>query len=208
MKNGKLNRLVKMSLLGVIGFLLMFIEVPIPIFPAFLKIDISDLPALIGAFALGPAAGVGIELLKNILHGIFKGAETAFIGELANFVVGSVLVFSAGYVYNKNKSRNTAVLGLVVGTLLMTVVASVFNYFVLLPLYEKVLHFPISAIVAMGSKVNSNIKDLNSFIVWSIAPFNLIKGAALSVLTMIAYKSVSSILHEEVRGNRDLVKNN
>lgn len=208
MKNGKLNRLVKMSLLGVIGFLLMFIEVPIPIFPAFLKIDISDLPALIGAFALGPVAGVGIELLKNILHGIFKGAETAFIGELANFVVGSVLVFSAGYVYNKNKSRNTAVLGLVVGTLLMTVVASVFNYFVLLPLYEKVLHFPISAIVAMGSKVNSNIKDLNSLIVWSIAPFNLIKGAVVSVLTMAAYKSVSSILHEEVSGNRDLVKNN
>jgi Predicted membrane protein len=208
MKNGKLNRLVKMSLLGVIGFLLMFIEVPIPIFPAFLKIDISDLPALIGAFALGPAAGVGIELLKNILHGIFKGAETAFIGELANFVVGSVLVFSAGYVYNKNKSKNAAILGLVVGTLVMTVVASVFNYFVLLPLYEKVLHFPISAIVAMGSKVNSNIKDLNSLIVWSIAPFNLIKGVVVSVLTMAAYKSVSSILHEEVSGNRDLVKNN
>ncbi|MCH5138971.1 ECF transporter S component [Clostridiaceae bacterium UIB06] len=208
MKNGKLNRLVKMSLLGVIGFLLMFIEVPIPIFPAFLKIDISDLPALIGAFALGPAAGIGIELLKNILHGIFKGAETAFIGELANFVVGSVLAFSAGYVYSKNKSKRTAALGLVVGTLAMTVVASVFNYFVLLPLYEKVLHFPISAIVAMGSKVNSNIKDLNSLIVWSIAPFNLIKGAILSVLTMAAYKSVSSVLHEELNENRKLVKNN
>lgn len=208
MKNGKLNRLVKMSLLGVIGFLLMFIEVPIPIFPSFLKIDISDLPALIGAFALGPAAGIGIELLKNILHGIFKGAETAFIGELANFVVGSVLAFSAGYVYSKNKSKKTAALGLVVGTLAMTVVASVFNYFVLLPLYEKVLHFPISAIVAMGSKVNSNIKDLNSLIVWSIAPFNLIKGAVLSVLTMAAYKSVSSILHEDANRNRELVKNN
>ncbi|KZL90111.1 ECF transporter S component [Clostridium magnum] len=208
MKNGKLNRLVKMSLLGVIGFLLMFIEVPIPIFPSFLKIDISDLPALIGAFALGPAAGIGIELLKNILHGIFKGAETAFIGELANFVVGSVLVFSAGYVYNKNKSRNSAVLGLVVGTIAMTVVASVFNYFVLLPLYEKVLHFPINAIVAMGSKVNSHITDINSLIVWSIAPFNLIKGAVVSALTMAAYKSVSSILHEDVNSNRDLVKNN
>ncbi len=208
MKNGKLNRLVKMSLLGVIGFLLMFIEVPIPILPSFLKIDISDLPALIGAFALGPAAGIGIELLKNILHGIFKGAETAFIGELANFVVGSVLAFSAGYVYSKNKSKKTAALGLVVGTLAMTVVASVFNYFVLLPLYEKVLHFPIDAIVAMGSKVNSNITDLNSLIVWSIAPFNLIKGAVLSVLTMAAYKSVSSILHEDVNSNRELVKNN
>jgi riboflavin transporter FmnP len=141
------------------------------------------------------------------LHGIFKGG-TAFIGELANFLVGAVLVFSAGYVYNKNKSKKTAALGLLVGTLFMTVFASVFNYFVLLPLYEKFLNFPISAIVAMGSKVNSNIKDLNSFIVWSIVPFNLIKGAILSVLTMAAYKSVSSVLHEEINENRNLVKNN
>lgn len=207
MRNGKLNRLVKMSLLGVIGFLLMFIEIATPLFPPFLKIDISDLPALIGAFALGPVAGVGIELLKNILHGIFVGG-TAFVGELANFSVGAALVLSAGYVYNKSKTKKTAVFSLIVGTLVMTVVASVLNYFVFLPLYEKVLHFPVSAVVAMGSKVNSNIKDLNTFIIWSIAPFNLIKGVILSTLTMAAYKRVSSIIHEEVSGNRELAKNN
>ncbi|MBC2582235.1 ECF transporter S component [Clostridium sp. DJ247] len=208
MKDEKLNRLVKVSLLGVIGFILMFLEIATPLFPPFLKFDISDLPALIGAFALGPAAGVAIELLKNILHGIFKGTESFFVGELANFIVGSALVFTAGYIYNKNKTKKTAVASLLIGTLVMTVVASVFNYFVLLPLYEKVLHFPISAIVAMGTKVNSSIKDLNTFIVLSIAPFNLIKGIILSVLTAALYKSISPILHEEGRKENKLIKNN
>lgn len=207
MKNKKLNRLVKMSLLGVIGFLLMFVELATPLFPPFLKIDISDLPALIGAFALGPGAGVAIELLKNILHGIFVGG-TAFVGEFANFSIGSALVFSAGYIYNKRKTKTTAIYALIVGTLVMTVAASVLNYYVLLPLYEKILNFPISAVVGMGNKVNSNIKDLNTFIIWSIAPFNLIKGVIVSALTMVAYKSVSIILNEDVRSSSQLVKNN
>ncbi|MCT8975832.1 ECF transporter S component [Clostridium sp. CX1] len=207
MRNGKLNRLVKISLLSVIGFLLMFIEVAVPIFPTFLKIDISDLPALIGAFALGPTAGVAIELLKNILHGIFKGS-TAFVGEFANFAVGTALVFVAGYIYNKNKSKKTALIGLLTGSLVMAVVASLLNYFILLPLYEKVLNFPISAVVAMGHKLNSNITNLETFILWSIAPFNLIKGIILSALTMAVYKSVSPIIHEEGSRAREFAKNN
>ncbi len=100
MKNSKLNKLVKISVLGTIGFLLMFIEIPIPIFPEFLKIDISDIPALVGGFALGPVAGILIEFMKNILHGIFKGS-TVFVGEIANFLVGSVLVGISAYIYKK-----------------------------------------------------------------------------------------------------------
>lgn len=207
MKDQKLNRLVKISMLSVIAFILMFIEVATPFFPPFLKFDISDLPALIGAFALGPVAGVAIELLKNILHGIFVGGS-AFVGELANFLVGAVMVYVSGYIYNKRKSRGTAVTSLIAGTLTMTAAASVLNYFVFLPLYETVLHFPINAIVEMGNKINSSITDLNSFVVWAIAPFNLIKGMLVSVLTMLVYKSVSPILHKEEQKERDLVKNN
>jgi riboflavin transporter FmnP len=207
MKDQKLNRLVKISMLSVIAFILMFIEVATPFFPPFLKFDISDLPALIGAFALGPVAGVGIELLKNILHGIFVGGS-AFVGELANFLVGAVMVYVSGYIYNKRKSRGSAVTSLIAGTLTMTVVASVLNYFIFLPLYETVLHFPINAIVEMGNKINSSITDLNSFVVWAIAPFNLIKGILVSVLTMLVYKSVSPILHKEGEKERNLVKNN
>ncbi len=207
MKNEKLNKLVKVSLLGVIGFILMFIEIATPLFPTFLKIDISDLPALIGAFAFGPLAGISIEFLKNLLHGLFIGG-TAFIGEFANFAVGSILVAVAGYVYGKNKNRKMAMFALVMGTVAMSVAASILNYFILLPLYETVLHFPISAIVGMGSKVNPNIKDLNSLIVWCIMPFNLIKGTIVSGLTILIYKSVSTILHEERSGKTELVKNN
>ncbi|MGE5628709.1 MAG: ECF transporter S component [Solirubrobacterales bacterium] len=195
MKNQKLNKMIKVSMLSVIAFLLMFLELATPFFPAFLKIDISDLPALIGAFALGPVAGIGIELLKNILHGLFVGG-TAFIGEFANFLVGSVFVVTAGIFYSRNKTRKNAVIGMVLGTVFMTVAASFLNYFVLLPLYEKVLSFPVVAVVGMGAAINPNIKDLNSFIIWAIMPFNFIKGVIISVITLPVYKRVSTIIHK------------
>ncbi|MCR1935144.1 ECF transporter S component [Clostridium tepidum] len=195
MRNNKLNKLVKISVLGTIGFLLMFIEIPIPIFPEFLKIDISDIPALVGGFALGPVAGILIEFMKNILHGIFKGG-TVFVGEFANFLVGSVLVGVSSYIYKRHKTKKEALLGLVIGTICMSVIAGLFNYYVLLPLYEKALNFPIEAIVAIGNKLNPKIVDLKSFVYWSIIPFNLLKGVAVSIITVLIYKSVSPILHE------------
>ncbi|MFL0197682.1 ECF transporter S component [Clostridium sp. WILCCON 0269] len=196
MNNSKLNRLVKVSLLGVIGFLLMFMEFAIPIFPSFLKIDISDLPALIGAFALGPGAGIAIEFLKNVLHGIFDGT-TGFVGELANFAVGSVLVFTAGYMYNRNKTKKTAIIGLGTATVTMSIAAALLNYFILLPLYEKLFKFPISAMVAAAGKLNSIVTDLTTFVLFVIVPFNLLKGIALTILTLVLYKSVSPLLKQE-----------
>jgi riboflavin transporter len=197
MKNTKLNVMVKVSILSVFAFLLMYFEIPLPIFPNFLQLDISDLPALIGAFALGPIPGVIIELLKNILHGIFKGG-TAFIGEFANFVVGSVMVYTAGVIYQRNRSKKTAIGGLLLGTIAMSVVAVIINLFIVLPLYEKVLNFPVKAVVGLAGKVNPKITDLNSFLVWAIVPFNLLKGVFVSVLTMAVYKSISPIIHKEI----------
>lgn len=196
MRDEKLIKLIKISLLSVMAFLLMYIELPLPIFPEFLKIDISDLPALLGAFALGPIAGVIIELFKNILHGLLA-SKTAFIGELANFLVGSCLVFVSGYIYKARRTKCGAIGGLVIGVICMSIFASFLNYFVILPLYETVLGFPISAVVGMGSKINHNIKDLNSFVIWMIIPFNLFKGVVVSVMTLALYKSVSPILHKE-----------
>ncbi|APC38807.1 ECF transporter S component [Clostridium estertheticum] len=196
MRNEKLIKMIKITLLSVMAFLLMYIELPIPIFPDFLKIDISDLPALLGAFALGPIAGVLIELFKNILHG-FLASKTAFVGEFANFLVGSVLILVSGYIYKLRKNKSGAIIGLLVGTIVMSVFAAILNYFVVLPLYETVLGFPITAVVAMGSKINHNITDLNSFIIWMIIPFNIFKGIVLSVMTLALYKSVSPILHKE-----------
>jgi len=196
MRDEKLVKLIKISLLSVMAFLLMYIELPIPIFPEFLKFDISDLPALLGAFALGPIAGVVIELFKNILHGMLAG-KTAFVGELANFLVGSSLVLVAGYMYKIRKSKGGAVVALLIGVVCMSIFAGALNYFVVLPLYESVLGFPISAVVEMGTKVNNKVVDLNSFIIWSIIPFNFIKGILVSSVTLALYKSVSPILHKE-----------
>ena len=196
MRDEKLVKLIKISLLSVMAFLLMYIELPLPIFPEFLKIDISDLPALLGAFALGPIAGVIIELVKNILHGLLAG-KTAFVGELANFLVGSCLVLVSGYIYKVKKSKGGAIVALLIGVISMSIFAGILNYFVILPLYEKVLGFPIAAVVGMGTKINHNIKDLNSFIVWSIIPFNFIKGIVVSGVTLALYKRVSPMLHKE-----------
>lgn len=193
MKDMDLKKLIRVSLLGVIGFLLMFLEFATPFFPPFLKFDISDLPALIGAFAMGPVAGVIIELLKNILHGIF-GSGSAFVGELANFSVGSVFALTAGYVYKKENTNRSAVKALVVGTIAMTISASVLNLYVFLPLYETVLHFPMKAIVGMGNKLNSSITDVNTFIIFSIMPFTMIKGIIVSMLTTVVYRAVAPAL--------------
>ncbi|MBU3101384.1 MULTISPECIES: ECF transporter S component [Clostridium] len=196
MRDEKLIKMIKISLLAVIAFLLMYIELPIPIFPTFLKIDISDLPALLGAFALGPIAGVIIELVKNILHGVFA-SSTALVGEFANFLVGSCLVLVSGYIYKIRKSKGGAIVGLLIGTIVMSIFASILNYFVILPLYESVLKFPITGIIAAGSKINHNITNLNSFVVWMILPFNIFKGIVLSGMTLALYKSVSPMLHKE-----------
>lgn len=196
MRDEKLVRLIKISLLSVMAFLLMYIEIPLPIFPDFLKIDISDLPALLGAFALGPIAGVIIELFKNILHGIFAG-KTAFVGELANFLVGSCLILVSGYIYKIKKSKGGAIIALLIGTIIMSVFAGLLNLFVVLPLYEKVLHYPLDAIVALGTAINPSIKNLNSFILLSIIPFNILKGIVVSVVTLGIYKRVSPLLHKE-----------
>ena len=196
MRDEKLVKLIKISLLSVMAFLLMYIEIPIPIFPEFLKIDISDLPALLGAFALGPIAGVIIELFKNILHGMLAG-KTAFVGELANFLVGGCLVFVSGYIYKAKKSKGGAVIALLIGTMAMSIFAGILNYFVILPLYESVLGFPVDVVVGMGTKINHNIKDLNTFIIFSIIPFNILKGIVVSAVTLGIYKRVSPLLHKE-----------
>lgn len=204
MRNKKLNKSIKITLLSVIAYLIMYIELPIPFFPEFLKIDVSDIPALIGAFAFGPVEGVIIQLVKNILHGVFA-TKTAFVGELANFLVGSVIVITAGVIYKNSKSKKSAFMGLVLGSVAMSIAAGIFNYYLFLPLYQKVLNVPIEAFVAMGTKVNPMIKDLWTFILWSIVPFNLIKGIFVSVVTLGIYKSVSPMLHKESMDNQ-LVK--
>lgn len=187
------RNMVKISVLGVISMVLMFFDLSVWFAPPFLKLDISDLPSLIGAFAMGPMAGVITQLLKNILHLLIQGSSTGGVGEISNFFVGSVLAYTAGAIYYKNKTFKRAVIGLTMGVILMSILASLSNYFVIFPLYSKIL--PLDQIIAMASKLNKYVVDYKSLIIFAIIPFNLLKGTVVSIVTLLIYKRVSPILH-------------
>jgi riboflavin transporter FmnP len=177
--------------MGVIAFIIMFIETAVPLFPAFLKIDLSDIPAIITGFALGPVAGVGVELVKNILH-LFR-TSTGGVGELANFIVGSAYVIPAALIYQKHKTKKTAIIGMLVGTLSMALFGAIANYTFIMPFYAKIM--PIEAIIGMAAAVNKYIVDMKTLILYAIVPFNLFKGIILAIITFPVYKKVSKVLH-------------
>ena len=186
--------MVKVSVLATIGMILMFFDVSVGFAPSFLRLDFADLPALIGAFAMGPMAGVLVQLVKNLLSLIVEGSTTGGVGEVSNFIVGSVLAYSAGFVYYRKKSFKTAVIGLTIGVILMTIAATFSNYFIVFPMYTKMM--PLQQIIDMGSKVNKYVVDYKSLILFAIVPFNILKGTAVSALTLLLYKRVSPILHK------------
>ncbi len=189
--------MVKISVLGVISFILMFFELPLPwLAPTFMKLDISDLPSLIGSFAIGPMAGVIIQLLKNVLNVLIEGTTTGGVGEVANFVVGSAFAYTAGFVYYKQKTFKRALTGLILGTITMTIVITLANYYIMFPFYAKLFGMEIQALVDMGAVINKNIVDLKSMMLIAVVPFNILKGIMLTVLTMLIYKRVSPILHK------------
>ncbi|ADQ40710.1 hypothetical protein Calkr_1202 [Caldicellulosiruptor acetigenus I77R1B] len=192
MKQVELKNLVKVSIFGALAFVVMLIEFPLGIFPDFLKLDFSDCVALIISFALGPVWGVGVEFLKNVLH-LFV-TKTAGIGEFANFMIGGFFVYIAGYIYGKNRTKKGAAVALIISTIAFSVWAGLLNYFVLLPLYEKALKFPISEIVKIAAKVNGLVTDKFTLILFSIIPFNLVKGTVISVVTFVLYKRLSKIV--------------
>jgi len=179
--------LTKTAVLSVLAFLIMFIEVPLWFAPPFLKVDFSDIPALIGAFALGPMTGVVIELIKNVLHIALKGTTTVGVGEL---------VFTAASIYDRNKSLKSAIIGLISGTIAMTVVAAFANYFFLLPFYAKLYGAPLESFVEMGAAVNKFVNDVKTLVIFAISPFNIVKGIMISVVTIPLYKRISPLLHK------------
>lgn len=185
------RKLAACGMFAAIAAVLMFFEFPLPVAPTFYKLDLSEIPVLIGTFAFGPVAGVVIEFLKIAVKTAIKGTSTAFVGELANFVIGCSMVIPAGLIYKMNKSRKTAVIGLVTGTLVMTAAGALINAFVLLPVYSAAYGLPMDVLIGMGSAVNASVKDVFTFVLICVAPFNLIKGAVVSVLTLVLYKRIS-----------------
>lgn len=183
--------LVKIALLSAIAFVLMLLEFPVPIFPMFLKMDLSDLPALLGGFALGPVASIMIQFIKNIFHFIFKPDNTGGAGNLANFLVGISFTVPASIVYTRKKTRKNAIIGMVVGTTSLVILASFVNYYLVIPLYAKL--YSMEVVMGMMTQIK-HIVDLRTYIVLAVIPFNLIKGGITSLITFLIYKKVSKLL--------------
>ncbi|NLF43682.1 MAG: ECF transporter S component [Bacteroidales bacterium] len=184
------------GMFSAIATILMLFEFPLPFAPNFYKLDFSELPILIGAFAFGPAIGVMMEFIKILLNLLTDGTTTAFVGEFANFVVGCSFIIPASAIYAFCKNKKSAAVSCVVGTLTLTVFGTAFNAIYLLPAFSKLYGMPLDTILGMGVKVNPLVSEgsIISFVVACVAPLNLIKGAASSVVTLLIYKSISPII--------------
>lgn len=187
--------IAKVGLLAAMATLLMFLEIPVPLMPVFLKLDLSELPAVIAALTLGPVAAVLVDLIKNLLHA--TNTQTMAIGECANFLVGVAFLLPIAFIYRRSPGYRGAAAGLALGTLSMILWASLLNYYVLLPLYQTVLRFPLDQMIQLGSAANPHITDLKTFITWAIAPFNAIKGLVISLSTLLIYKKVLPLLRAQ-----------
>lgn len=185
-----IRRLTMTAMLSAISALLMLLDFPLPIFPPFIKMDFSDLPAMIAAFSLNPLAGVTVELIKNLVNILLTGTDTGFIGEFANFIIGSALVFPAGLVYRKYRNKKgAAAAGMLVGTISMTIIGALANYFVLIPFYTTFM--PLETMLEACKAVNPAIDSVKKLIIFGITPFNILKGSIVSVITFFLYKRIA-----------------
>lgn len=185
--------IAKIGVLSAIAYVLMFISVPLPIFPSFLKIDLSDIPAIFGGISLGPIAGLVIVIIKNLLQGI-TASTTGGVGEFANIMIGGSYVLIICLVSRMFKNAKGVFIGGLLGTIVMAVVGCIMNYFVMMPLYAKVYGMPIEVFIEMGTVINSRVTDLYTFVLWMIGPFNIVKGSVMTVVALPLFKKIEKLL--------------
>jgi riboflavin transporter len=190
----RVHWIAKAGILAAVAIALMYLETTLPLVPTFLKFDFSEIAVLLAAFSMGPLTAILIELIKNAAH--LAISQTWWVGELANFFVGSIFTGTAGLIYLMHKSRWGAYSGMAVGVVVMTAGASLVNYFIMIPLYASVAGFPLEAIIGAARSVgNTRVTDLKTLIVWVFVPFNLFKGIVVSLIVGLIYKRISPLLH-------------
>lgn len=198
MNQDKLLTTKNMAVIGIFGALsglLMLLEIPLLfVAPDFYKLDLSEVPVMITTFALGPVAGILTELIKLLVKFLIKGSSTGGVGELANFLIGCAILIPAGLMYQAKKTKKTAICGLVLGTVCMAAAGVVLNALILLPFYGNLM--PMERIIAAGAKIFPQVNSVWSFALWCVAPFNLIKGIVISILTLLLYKHISRVIKE------------
>ncbi len=191
-KINKTRRITIIAVCGAIATVLHIFDFPLLFLaPGFYKLDFSELPIMLCGFYLGPTATVLCQAIKILLKLLLKSTSTAFVGDLANFIVGCSLVLPATIIYHAKRTRTSALVGLIVGTVCMTVFGSAFNAVYLIPKFSELFGVPLDAIIGMGTKINPGIHSLSTFVFYSVAPLNLLKGAVISVLTILLYKRVA-----------------
>ena len=185
----------RVSIIGIcsaIAAVLHMLDFPLLLLaPGFYKLDFSELPVLLCGFYLGPVATVTCEGIKILLKLMIKSTSTAFVGDLANFVVGCSFVLPATVWYHIHKSKHAAVIGLILGTVSMTVFGTAFNAVYLLPKFSALYGLPLESIIAMGAEIRGGVTNVTTFVILCVAPLNLLKGSVVSVLTMLLYKRVA-----------------
>ena len=190
----KINTVVKIAILSALAFVLMLFEMPLSfIAPPFYEMDFSEVVVLLGSFALGPAAGVVIELLKIFLNVLFTGSSTAYVGELANFVTGCAYILPAAVVYRFQRTRRGAVIGLILGSCSLAAVGGLINYWIMVPLYAE-LYIPMETIIGMAQSIVPAVDSLGKMILLCVVPFNLIKGILCGAITFVLYKRIAVLL--------------
>jgi len=179
------------AVLHMLDFPLLFLA------PEFYKLDFSELPVMLCGFYLGPSAAVVCEALKILLKLLLKGTSTAFVGDFSNFVIGCSLVLPASIIYHTRKTRTSALLGLILGTVILTVFGSAFNAIYLLPKFSQLFKLPLDTIISMGAAINGKISSISTFVLFAVAPLNLLKGVMISLLTLMLYKRVARPLFDK-----------
>ena len=185
------------GMFSAIAGVLMLFEIPLFFAPGFYKMDLSELPVLLCSFYLGPVAGVTTELLKVVIKLLLKGTTTAFVGDFANFAVGCCFVLPASCIYHHRKTKKNSIIGMLVGTVCMTVLGSVFNALYLIPKFASLFGMPLDAIIGMGTAVNRHIVSVPTLALYAVVPFNLLKCVCDSVLTFFLYKRLEKVFFRE-----------
>jgi len=176
------------TILHILDFPLVFMA------PEFYKLDFSEVPVLLCGFYLGPSATVACEGIKILLKLLLKGTSTAFVGDFANFAVGCSLVLPATIGYHIRKTRKGAIVSMVIGTGILTIFGSAFNAIYLLPKFAELYGMSLETIISFGSAINTNVTGITTFVLFCVAPLNLLKGTAVSLLTLLLYKRVERVI--------------
>lgn len=192
------------GMLAAVAIVLQYIEIAIPLMPSFIKLDLSDLPELLGAYAYGPAAGVSIAVVKNVIH--MLASQSVGVGELSNFLLGAAFAFTAGFVYKRIRTKKGALVAGILASLVMGLISYPVNLFIIYPLYYKVMNFPEPAILAMYQALLPSVKSIPDALLIFNLPFTVVKGLLCVAISMVIYKPLSGFLKNGEKRNHSSMR--